>query len=151
MLKTMTNPKGTACTVRHMILQNILDGAGVSKLWHHISALLFLESASSLQSAAAVYLSERCCVLSFKAGCRQRPLAVASLCKQKSGRNECERAGKSQQTKSTDVLCVQLCPSASVVPHNLLQSSLFGTKKCVLTITLTRRHITQWIHSWLFY
>lgn len=36
----------------HSELKHIPVGAGVSEPWHHLSALLFLESASSFLSAA---------------------------------------------------------------------------------------------------
>lgn len=110
-------------------------GVGVSKPWHHLSGLLFLESASSLLSAAGMssggFTSQRGVVfLSFKVGCRQRPLAAAPHCKQKSRCNECAKAGESEQAKCTDVPCVLAVHQPSVVPHNHLQASLFGTKMC---------------------
>lgn len=62
----------------HSEPKHIPVGVGVSEPWHHSSALLFLESASSLLSAAVVYLSERCCVLSFKVGCTETPRCCSS-------------------------------------------------------------------------
>lgn len=93
---------------------------------------------------AAVYLSVRCCVLSFKAGCRENPVSVALLCKHKSRCNECVMAGELDQTKCTDVPCVLTVHQRCVVPHNHLQSCVWNKAgSCTLEtdICLTHNHV----------